>query len=156
MTQPVRHTTGNLLTAGTDALVNPVNTAGVMGAGLALAFRFAYPANYRAYRNACAAGTVQPGRMFVHHTGRPNPRFIINFPTKRSWRDRTRLDDIRTGLDDLVGVVADHNVTSIAIPALGCGLGGQPWELVRKLIEEACTRIPHVPVVIYGPLTQRH
>jgi O-acetyl-ADP-ribose deacetylase (regulator of RNase III) len=128
---------GNLLSADVDALVNTVNTLGVMGKGIALQFKRAFPANYRAYREACARGDVRLGRMFVFDTGVLGPRrYIVNFPTKEHWRSRSRLDDIRTGLDALVREVAERGITSIAIPALGCGNGGLAWADVRPLIEQ--------------------
>src|SRR5262249_57460880 len=112
---------GNLLTAEVDALVNTVNTVGVMGKGIALQFKRAYPDNYRAYHAACQRGEVQLGRMFLVDRGVLGPRrYIINFPTKKHWRSASRLEDIRTGLADLVDVVLHHEITSVPIPALGC------------------------------------
>jgi len=143
---------GNLLTAEVDALVNTVNTVGVMGKGIALQFKRAYPANYKAYRAACARGEVQLGRMFVVDTGALGPRrFVVNFPTKQHWRSASRLEDIRAGLDDLVRVVGELGVTSIAIPPLGCGNGGLDWADVRPLIERASTRMAQVRVVVFAP-----
>ncbi len=143
---------GNLLDAEVDALVNTVNTVGVMGRGIALQFKRAYPANFRAYRAACDRGAVRLGQMYVFDTGLSGPRrFIINFPTKDHWRNRSRLDDIATGLDSLVAVVAEHRVSSIAIPALGCGNGGLDWHDVRPMIEAAAARMPGARVVVYPP-----
>jgi O-acetyl-ADP-ribose deacetylase (regulator of RNase III) len=143
---------GNLLTADVEALVNTVNTVGVMGKGIALQFKRAYPANYRAYRNACARGDVRMGQMFLFDTGVPGPhRYVINFPTKQHWRSRSRPDDIRAGLDALVDVVAEHGITSLAIPALGCGNGGLAWNVVRPLIESAFARMHEVRVVVFAP-----
>jgi len=143
---------GNLLTADVEALVNTVNTVGVMGKGIALQFKRAYPANYRAYRNACVRGEVRLGQMFLFDTGVLGPRrYIINFPTKQDWRSRSRLEDIRAGLDALVELVAEHSITSIAIPALGCGNGGLGWNDVRPLIESACERMPEVRAVVFAP-----
>ncbi|HEX8632050.1 MAG TPA: macro domain-containing protein [Catenuloplanes sp.] len=143
---------GNLLAADADALVNTVNTVGIMGKGIALQFKRAYPANYRAYRSACARGDVQLGRMFVFDTGLVGPRrYIINFPTKQHWRNPSRVHDIQAGLDDLVDVVAQHGITSIAIPALGCGNGGLAWSDVRPAIEQACARMVAVRAIIFAP-----
>ncbi len=143
---------GNLLTAEVDALVNTVNTVGVMGKGIALQFKRAYPDNYRAYHAACQRGEVQLGRMFLVDRGVLGPRrYIINFPTKKHWRSASRLDDIRTGLADLVDVVLHHEITSVAIPALGCGNGGLDWAEVRPLIEAACARMPQVRAVAFAP-----
>jgi O-acetyl-ADP-ribose deacetylase (regulator of RNase III) len=143
---------GNLLTAEVDALVNTVNTAGVMGKGIALQFKRAYPANYKAYRAACARDEVQLGRMFVVDTGALGPRrYVINFPTKKHWRSGSRLEDIEAGLDDLVRVVGELGITSIAIPPLGCGNGGLGWADVRPLIERASARMPDIRAVVFAP-----
>src|SRR5215510_5487854 len=108
---------GNLLDAQVDAVVNTVNTVGVMGKGIALQFKQAYPENFRAYEAACRRGDVQLGRMFVVETGQMGPpRLIINFPTKRHWRARSRLSDIQAGLADLRKVISDRKITSIAVP----------------------------------------
>jgi O-acetyl-ADP-ribose deacetylase (regulator of RNase III) len=143
---------GNLLDAQVDAVVNTVNTVGVMGKGIALQFKQAYPQNFRAYEAACRRGDVQLGRMFVVETGQMGPpRLIINFPTKRHWRARSRLSDIRTGLADLRKVISDRKITSIAVPPLGCGNGGLDWHDVQPLITEALDDIPGVRVVVYPP-----
>ena len=143
---------GNLLTADVDALVNTVNTVGIMGKGIALQFKRAYPANYEAYRAACERGEVRLGEMFVFDiAAKEPPRYIINFPTKRHWRSSSRIGDIEAGLDDLVRVVGERGIRSIAIPALGCGNGGLGWAQVRPLIELACARLPDVRAVVFAP-----
>ncbi|BCJ54879.1 Appr-1-p processing protein [Actinoplanes sp. NBRC 14428] len=143
---------GNLLTAEVDALVNTVNTVGVMGKGIALQFKRAFPANFRAYRAACSRGEVQLGVVWAFDTGVLGPRrYILNFPTKSHWRDDSRLEDIAAGLESLVATVLDRGMTSVAIPALGCGNGGLAWEDVRPLIERAADRMPGVRVVVYPP-----
>ena len=130
-------TEGDLLQDDADALVNPVNTVGVMGRGLAAQFKDAHPDNYSAYRSACRAGRVRIGEMFVVGLGPVSrPRWIVNFPTKRHWRERSRLGDIDSGLCDLQRVIADLDIPSIAMPALGCGLGGLGWANVEALIHE--------------------
>ena len=114
---------GNILYLDVEAIVNPVNCVGVMGRGLALQFRRMFPDNFDAYANVCQRGEVQPGRMFVFEREPPaNPRFIVNFPTKRHWRDRSLLEDIDAGLRDLVTVIEQRQIRSIAIPPLGSGL----------------------------------
>jgi O-acetyl-ADP-ribose deacetylase (regulator of RNase III) len=148
----ITYGSGNLLTADAEALVNTVNTVGVMGKGIALQFKRAYPANYAAYRAACAAGQVRIGHMFVYDTQRVGPRrYLINFPTKEHWRSRSRLRDIEAGLRDLATVVRERNITSIAIPALGCGNGGLDWGKVRPLIERTFAELPGVRVLLYPP-----
>ncbi|MEQ1843343.1 MAG: macro domain-containing protein [Verrucomicrobiales bacterium] len=142
---------GNLLRAEVDALVNTVNTVGVMGKGLALQFKQAFPANTRAYEAACKGGEVQVGRMFVTQTGQFEPRLIINFPTKEHWKANSRLVDIESGLTDLIRVIREERVQSIAIPPLGCGFGGLRWEDVRPLIERVFESLPEVQVLLHAP-----
>ncbi|MFE9883799.1 macro domain-containing protein [Streptomyces scopuliridis] len=143
---------GNLLTAEVDALVNTVNTVGVMGKGIALQFKRAYPDNFAVYEGACAAGEVQLGRMHVHDRGTlTKPRYVINFPTKRHWRSRSRLEDVREGLQDLRRVIVDLKIHDIAVPPLGCGNGGLPWDDVHPLITAALGDLPDVEVHVYPP-----
>ncbi|HZP83398.1 MAG TPA: macro domain-containing protein [Chthonomonadaceae bacterium] len=142
---------GNLLKAEVDALVNTVNTVGVMGRGVALQFKQAFPHNFRAYQAACRRGEVMLGHMFVTRTGQLRPEFIINFPTKKHWREQSRLETIRTGLVDLIAVVRRESIRSIALPPLGCGLGGLRWEDVHPLIVQAFSELPQVEVHLYPP-----
>jgi len=143
---------GDLLRADVDALVNTVNTEGVMGKGIALQFRRAYPAMYDAYRAACKAGEVRIGQMMVWETGAvTGPRYIINFPTKRHWRARSRLDDVEAGLVDLVRVAREHGLSSIAVPPLGAGNGGLPWDRVRSAIFASLADLKDVRVLLYEP-----
>jgi O-acetyl-ADP-ribose deacetylase (regulator of RNase III) len=148
----IRLVQGNILEADAEALVNTVNCVGVMGKGIALQFKQAYPANFRAYERACKAGEVQPGRMFVTATDSlVNPRYIINFPTKRHWRQPSRMEDIRAGLDALVSELRERRIQSVAIPPLGCGNGGLDWAEVRPLIETALEQVPEVEAVLFEP-----
>lgn len=144
---------GNVLDAEVEALVNTVNCVGVMGKGIALQFKQAFPANFTAYERACRAGEVQPGRMFVTSTGLlVNPRYIINFPTKRHWRGLSRIEDIESGLAALVDEIRSRGIRSVAIPPLGCGNGGLKWAKVRPLIEHALASLPSVQAVLYEPV----
>jgi O-acetyl-ADP-ribose deacetylase (regulator of RNase III) len=148
----LREVEGNLLDAPVDAVVNTVNTVGVMGKGIALQFKQAYPANFRVYEAACRRGEVQLGRMFVVETGQlGQPRFIVNFPTKKHWRGQSRLSYIKSGLADLRRVISDYGISSIAVPPLGCGNGGLHWRDVRPLIVEALGDLPGVEVVVFPP-----
>lgn len=130
----ITETSGNLLRDEAQALVNPVNTVGVMGKGLALQFKRAFPENFDAYAAACKEGRVKPGRVFA--VPGEGGRWLLNFPTKRHWREQSRLEDIRDGLDDLVRLAGELGLRSIAVPPLGCGNGGLPWGVVRALIHE--------------------
>src|SRR5277367_2438846 len=148
----IRSATGDILAADAEALVNTVNCVGIMGRGIALQFKNAFPANFKAYAAACARQEVQPGRMFVFETGTmTNPKYIINFPTKRHWRGKSRMDDIESGLEALVGEIKRRRIKSIAIPALGSGLGGLNWQEVRIRIEAAMRELADVQVVVYEP-----
>jgi len=145
-------TRGNILRADAEALVNTVNCVGFMGKGIALQFKKAYPANYEAYRKACEAGEVQPGRMFIFELeSMLNPKYVINFPTKRDWRTKSRYGDVESGLKALVSEVRRLGIRSIAVPPLGCGLGGLDWRKVRPMIEQAFTALPEVRVLLFEP-----
>ncbi len=148
----IEHTEGNLLLADAEALVNTVNTVGHMGKGIALQFKQAFPENFRAYERACKAKQVKPGLMFIVETGRiVSPRYIINFPTKRHWRGRSKLEDIESGLRALVDDIKRLGIHSIAVPPLGCGNGGLDWAVVRPMIEAALAPLSNVRVLIYAP-----
>ena len=134
----IRFKSGDILAEDAEALVNPVNCVGVMGRGLALQFKKAFPENFLAYATACEEGGFRPGRMFVVDTLQiTNPGYIINFPTKRHWRESSRLLDIEAGLKDLTQVIRARGIRSIAVPPLGSGLGGLEWSSVRPLVETA-------------------
>lgn len=144
--------TGNLLRSPADALVNTVNCVGVMGKGIALQFKQAFPAMFDAYAKAARAGAIVPGRVHVFETGTiVGARYILNFPTKRHWRAGSRIEDIEAGLVDLVAQVRQLGIESIAIPPLGAGNGGLDWAQVRPLIEAAFATLPEVRVYLYEP-----
>jgi len=149
----IRDMHGNLLADEADALVNTVNTVGVMGKGIALQFKRAYPEMFKAYARAAKDGTLETGRMHVWETGSlTGPRFIINFPTKRHWKAGSRIEDIDAGLTDLVRVVRDLGITSIALPPLGCGNGGLDWGEVAPRIHAAFADLgDDVDVRVYPP-----
>jgi O-acetyl-ADP-ribose deacetylase (regulator of RNase III) len=143
---------GNLLDADVEALVNTVNTVGIMGKGIALQFKKAFPENFAAYAKACKHEEVRIGRMFTHDLAHlHNPRFIINFPTKNHWRGRSKLDDIEAGLGALVKEVNRLNIQSLALPPLGCGHGGLAWGDVYPMIVQAFEALPEVRLVVYAP-----
>lgn len=143
---------GNLLAADAEALVNTVNTTGVMGKGIALQFKRAYPAMFKDYARTAKNGGIKLGQMHVWPTGQmTGPRYIINFPTKGHWRAQSKLRDIAKGLEDMVGVVRALGIRSVAVPPLGCGNGGLDWSDVRPLIVKAFEALPEVDVVLYPP-----
>lgn len=149
----IKLTKGNLLNAPVEALVNTVNTVGIMGKGVALQFRQAYPPMYRAYKEACDAGDVQLGKMQVFDLGglAGGPRWIINFPTKQHWKSKSRLADIESGLAELIATIQRLKIKSIALPPLGCGNGGLDWDDVLPLIRRAFATLQHVEVLVFPP-----
>lgn len=148
----IEFTQGDILRADVEAIVNTVNCVGVMGRGIALQFKKAYPANFTAYLEACNNKQVQPGKMFVFDTQQlANPRFIINFPTKRHWKGASRIEDIESGLEALISTIQEKQIKSIAIPPLGAGLGGLDWTLVRQRIETYLANLNDVNIFVYEP-----
>lgn len=142
---------GNLLEADVHALVNTVNTVGVMGKGIALQFKKAFPANFKAYANACKRSEVELGSMFVFDNGQiTSPRFVVNFPTKGHWRSKSKIIDVERGLDDLVEVIRERGIESIALPPLGCGNGGLDWTVVEPIIRNRLAEVP-VKVLLFVP-----
>jgi O-acetyl-ADP-ribose deacetylase (regulator of RNase III) len=146
---------GNLLDADVEALVNTVNTVGVMGKGIALMFKEAFPQNFKEYEAACKHKQVRIGRMFVTETGElMGPKWIINFPTKTHWRQRTKMEWITEGLKDLRRVIEEKEIRSVAVPPLGCGNGGLDWQDVRPAIEDALGSLAGVEVIAYEPTSK--
>jgi len=143
---------GDILNADAEALVNTVNCVGLEGRGLAAQFRAAFPRVSRSYRAACRKKKVQPGCMHIVEIGRTSrPRWVINFPTKRHWSAKSRIEDIETGLIALVAEVRRLGIRSIAVPPLGCGLGGLSWAAVRPRIEWAFLDLPDVKLLLFEP-----
>ncbi len=145
-------TKGDILKADAEALVNTVNCIGVMGRGIALQFKKAFPENFKAYKFACDKKKLHPGMMLIYDLNRfENPKYVINFPTKRHWKGKSKIEDIESGLDALVKEVSSRNIHSIAIPPLGCGLGGLKWEQIQPMIQNAFKALPNVQVLLYEP-----
>ena len=148
----IEYKTGDILSENVEALVNTVNCVGVMGRGIALQFKRAFPENFKVYAKACKRGEVRPGRIFVFETGQlANPRYIFNFPTKRHWRGKSRIEDIELGLEALAHEIRARRVQSVAIPPLGSGLGGLDWNEVRPRIEQALSSIDDVRLIVFEP-----
>ena len=148
----IEYTRGDILRSDAEALVNTVNCVGVMGRGIALQFKQTFPDNFKAYAAACKRQEVLPGRMFVFDTHQlAAPRYIINFPTKRHWRDKSRIEDIESGLAALVQVIRERRIRSIAVPPLGSGLGGLDWAQVRLRIEAALGERTDVRALVFEP-----
>lgn len=148
----IEYKTGNLLTEDADAIVNTVNCVGVMGRGIALQFKKQFPDNFKFYETACKNEEVLPGKMLVYPTNSLiGPKYIINFPTKRHWKGKSRLEDIELGLNNLVDTLEKFDIRSIAIPPLGCGLGGLDWSVVKTLIEKKLSHLLNVKVIVFEP-----
>ena len=143
---------GDIFKETTAAIVNPVNTVGVMGKGLAKQFKTRYPGNYRAYAQACKAGTISPSNPLVFDLKtEAAPRFIINLPTKRHWRDNSRLSDIDQGLTALALILQSEKIPSITIPAIGAGLGNLKWEDVKAVIEKRLGHLTGTDITVLEP-----
>lgn len=143
---------GDILKEQVEAVVNTVNCVGVMGRGIALQFKKAYPQNFKAYADACKRKEIHPGQMFiVKVSDLINPKYVVNFPTKRHWKGPSRIEDIEAGLDALVAEIKRLEIGSIAIPPLGCGLGGLDWSVVKPKITSALASIDSLRVVIFEP-----
>jgi len=144
---------GNIFNEKVEALVNTVNCVGVMGKGIALQFKKKFPQNYLAYKKACQEKQVKIGKMFVYKLQLfGNPKYIINFPTKRHWKEKSKLEYIGVGLKDLVTTINKFKIKSIAIPPLGCGLGGLDWKLVKGLLEEELKPVKDkLEIIIFTP-----
>ncbi|MBI2923075.1 MAG: macro domain-containing protein [Planctomycetes bacterium] len=148
----IQYTAGNLLDSRAEAVVNTVNEVGVMGKGIALMIHDAFPANAKAYQAACRRGDVQVGRMLVFENAPGSaPRWIVNFPTKKHWRHSSKLEWIEAGLQDLVRVVRDRGIRSIALPPLGCGNGGLEWSQVKSAIDAALEPLDDVKIEVFQP-----
>ena len=148
----ITYKTGDIFTETAEALVNTVNCVGVMGRGIALQFKRAFPDNFKAYAARCKRNQVRPGQVFVFETGTiVPPRYIINFPSKRHWRGKSRIEDIESGLESLVQEIRSRGIRSIAIPPLGSGLGGLDWWSVRTRMEAALGALEEVEIVIFEP-----
>lgn len=148
----MKYITGNMLEADTEALVNTVNTVGVMGKGIALQFKERFPVNFKIYVDACKKGEMKVGKMLVvkEHTLN-GEKLIINFPTKTEWYKKSQYSYIEEGLKDLEMVIEKYNIKSIAIPPLGCGNGGLKWEKVKLMMDKHLGRFSHVNIQIYEP-----
>lgn len=149
----IHYKTGNLFNENVEAVVNPVNCGGVMGRGLASQFKRNHPDNFKAYAIACRKDKVQPGKLFFFDTENLfNPLYIINFPTKRHWQDKSLMEDIEAGLIALAGIIIEMEIKKIAIPALGCGLGGLNWHEVRERIDGTLGGLAGVNITVLEPM----
>ena len=144
---------GDIFAEDAEALVNTVNCVGVMGRGVALQFKRAFPDNFKAYAERCKRKEMRPGEVFVFEAANlGSPHYIINFPTKRHWRGKSRIEDIESGLKSLVGAIKERDIRSVALPPLGSGLGGLDWAReVRPLLAKSLAELTGVDVVVFEP-----
>ena len=151
----IHFTKGNMMTSSAEALVNTVNTVGVMGKGIALQFKEEFPKNFLAYKVACSSGELTPGKLLITKELNSNgeEKIIINFPTKLHWRNPSKYEYITEGLKELTNAISEHNIKSIAIPPLGCGNGGLDWNIVKGMIEETLKDVV-CEIYIYEPNTE--
>lgn len=149
----IKETNGNLFEAKTEAIINAVNCVGVMSKGLALQFRKNFPEDYfKAYKTACQNGELKIGKVHVYALNNDtNPKYIIDFPTKDHWREKSKPEYIESGLQSLIETIEKRKIKSIALPALGCGLGGLNYKEVRVLIEKAFVHISNIEVFLFMP-----
>ncbi len=147
----IEYKKGDILQANAEALVNTVNTVGVMGKGIALAFKKAFPENYKLYKKACQTNQLQTGQLLITETRMLIPKYIINFPTKKHWRHPSKIEYIKSGLKELKKAIKKLQIKSIAIPPLGCGNGKLNWQEVKPLIVKELEALTEVRVLIYEP-----
>jgi len=151
----IKYITGNILESNAKALINTVNTVGVMGKGIALQFKKAYHNNFKTYMDACKRKEIEIGKLLVTKDSNLNSgeKYIINFPTKKDWRKPSEYNYIESGLDDLIRVLKENNINSVAIPPLGAGNGGLEWGKVKKIIEQKLGNLD-IEIIVYEPTQQ--
>jgi O-acetyl-ADP-ribose deacetylase (regulator of RNase III) len=155
---PIITLAGDLFTTPAEAIINPVNCVGVCGKGLALEFKTRFPANFAVYRDYCDRKLMIQGKMLVteilntssDRKGNQSQKFIVNFPSKRHWIQNSKLQDIFDGIEDLQRVVRELKLNSIALPAIGCGLGGLDWRKVEPIIRQKLDS-DHLTVYLFPP-----
>lgn len=148
---PVEFVKGDLFDAKVEALVNPVNTRGVMGKGVALEFKKRFPSNYYRYVEACKNNELSPGGLFVTRSEQDNPKWIVNVATKKHWKDKSDMNWIIFGLVHIKYFVLEENIETIAMPALGVGNGGLSWQDVKKQMIKSLPQLEDTEVFIYEP-----
>lgn len=152
---PIKYKTGDMFNEQSEAIVNTVNCAGVMGKGVALEFKRRWPDNFNKYKKLCKSKNLVPGMMYIFDRGdlfnESTPRYLINFPTKNHWREKSKLTYIYDGLDDFVKQLKIYNIKSVTLPPLGCGNGGLQWAEVKGAIEEKLSHIDGIDFYVYAP-----
>lgn len=134
-----------------EAIINTINTVGVMGKGIAKEFKIRYPKMFKEYKLFCDVGKIKVGRNYIYEISEGDTKYIINFPTKAHWRSKSKIEYIESGLEDLKKILVENNITSIAMPALGCGNGGLDWNVIKPLIEQELEGLDQIEIIIYEP-----
>jgi O-acetyl-ADP-ribose deacetylase (regulator of RNase III) len=149
----IRYTTGNIMDSSAEALVNTVNTVGVMGKGIALQFKQAFPHNFNVYKQACDNGQLTTGKILAVMDRELlfGERLIINFPTKQHWKIPSSYAYVESGLIALAAYLEKNPVNSLAMPAPGCGNGGLDWNKVRPMIEQYLSEL-NMSIWVYEPI----
>ncbi|MFW6248762.1 MAG: macro domain-containing protein [Bacteroidota bacterium] len=147
----ITYTKGDLFDAHTEAIINTVNTVGVMGKGIALQFKDKFPLNYNAYRIACENDKLQIGNLLITECNSLFFKYIINFPTKKHWRHPSQYEYIEKGLAELVKEIRRLGIKSVAVPPLGTGNGKLEWEKVKNILEKHFSALPEVKFVVFEP-----
>lgn len=151
----IKFQVGNMFSASVEAIINTVNCVGVMGKGVALEFKRRWPDNFKEYKKLCDAKLLRPGQLFIFQNeeifSESNPKFLINFPTKLHWREKSRLEYVEDGLDALIAAIDEYKIRSIALPPLGCGNGGLDWNDVKPLIQEKLGHLESIDIQVFEP-----
>lgn len=149
----INFSNGDIFQSNAEMLINPVNCVGVMGKGLALEFKKRYPKNFEVYKQQCSWGKVAYGKGVVTQIyGYP---IIFNLPTKKHWRDKSDLKSVELSVLELVKHLQEHNVKSVAIPAIGAGLGGLDWQkMVKPMLIHHLNELS-TDITIYEPKEQQ-
>lgn len=147
----IRYTKGDLFEAQTDAVINTVNTVGVMGKGIALQFKKRFPQNFKIYKKACDEGSFEVGDLLITQSDSLFFKYIINFPTKKHWRNPSEYEYVEEGLKTLLVKIPELGITSVAVPPLGAGNGKLDWQKVKVLLEQYLSQLPEVEFIVYEP-----
>lgn len=145
------YVSGNLFESPAQTLVNTVNTVGVMGKGIALAFKKLFPDMFREYQRLCELGEIRIGSLHLYPT---DTKIVLNFPTKIDWRNPSKLEYIEAGLRTFVATYEAAGIHSVAFPPLGCGNGELDFAVVRPLMHQYLEPLP-IRTYIYAPLPRQ-
>lgn len=144
--------TGDIFNSSAQVITNTVNCVGVMGKGLALVYKRKFPEMFSDYKAKCEKGEVKPGQPYLWEDDRVQ---VLNFPTKRHWKQNSILSDVEEGLKYLAQNYALMGISSLALPPLGCGLGALRWPDVKNLINKYLGDIEDLDVYVYEAIESK-